>query len=234
MAIRKKSGVSPDHLNDIDVVFHGNLSDSDLVKTNIEHPDVDFVLRFRKERKGFILNEEKYLAVEKFSGDSLIDVIVPDFKYSNPSDPDYSDVFLSETGIGKVVEQIKNRLPEQYLNGEPFGIAVFCYDDLSGKLHNVDSDWTQGESGRNVFNALRDSGLNISSIIVEPQPESFVNEFAFAAKENGCRVLYSSNKEFHLSFAPTKETSHARAQKAMKDNRQFSKVVKGKDYSLHR
>lgn len=178
---------------DVSFILSTKLPDVEIVRSNINHPDVDFVLLFVPEHGSFKSADKlpKLKAIRNMAGDSLIEISVPGVRYSVPEDPTYSDVKISEKGLKGIVEQFREKLPEEYIDGKPFGVAVFAPEDICGYKANLDSSWTQYSIGCEVFDSLKLSGLNISSMVSMFPGELFVNGFSFEAVEHGVPLTVS-------------------------------------------
>ena len=212
MAIKKEKG-------NLSFVVSTNLSDVEIVTSNIDHPDVDFVLLFVPEDNSFKSSDKsvELNAVRKSAGDSLIEIRVSGVRYSDPDDPTYSDVEISGKGLKSIVEQLRQRLPEEYLEGKPFGVAVFAPVDICGWKANLDSDWTQSDIGSKVFDELCRSGIVINSVVSMFRRELFVAGFSFEAVEKGIPLtvsiagkdLYTLDDKWYGEFNPSCQLNHS-------------------------
>lgn len=179
--------------NNVSFIVSTKLPDVEIVRSNINHPDVDFVLLFVPERGSFKSADKlpELKAIRNNAGDSLIEISVPGVRYFNPEDPIYSDVEISKKGLKSIIEQFREKLPEEYIYGKPFGVAVFAPEDICGYKANLDSSWTQYSIGSEVFDSLKLSGLNISSMVSMFPGELFVDGFSFEAAEHGVPLTVS-------------------------------------------
>ena len=178
---------------DVSFIVSTKLPDVEIVRSNINHPDVDFVLLFVPEHGSFKSADKlpELKAIRNFAGDSLIEIKVQGVRYFNPEDPIYSDVEISKKGLKSIVEQFREKLPKEYIDGKPFGVAVFAPEDICGYKANLDSSWTQYSIGSEVFDCLKLCGLNISSIVSMFPGELFVDGFSFEAVEHGVPLTVS-------------------------------------------
>lgn len=178
---------------DVSFVLSTKLPDVEIVRSNINHPDVDFVLLFVPEHGSFKSVDKlpELNVIRNIAGDSLIEISVPGVRYSNPEDPIYSDVEISNKGLKSIIEQFREKLPEEYIDGKPFGVAVFAPEDICGNKANLDSSWTQYAIGSEVFDFLKLSGLNISLMVSMFPGELFVDGFSFEAAEHGVPLTVS-------------------------------------------
>lgn len=179
------------HEASVDVVISDDKSYEDVIVENIEHPSVDFVVTIREYPLKKTANST-YEFIDETAGDSLIRIdssnYFPEGSRVNvglEGFVDYEHAFCCNA-----VEQLASQLPDEYLNGEPFGICLIYDDSITNRFKLAHPELCQSPLsvtnsleglGEQLFHAIQESGLNLNSVVMNLNSSSFLEGFAHAA-----------------------------------------------------
>ena len=188
-----KSGLVPD------IVVSLDRNDFAVAKQNIEHPGVDFVLSFFDDKnynkalkKPFGWKRHDY--VREVSGDSLIEL---DYRGidTDKKDPIYHSLVGVEGATDNMVDRVLKSLPDEFIKGESFGIAMFGYE----YPHKLDECKFACEdlydAGALFLEKMSDRGLNINQIVVPHRFSPFIEGVVSQAIGKKIPVVVHGTKE---------------------------------------
>ena len=177
-------------MTSVDVVISDDKSYEEVIVENIEHPSVDFVVTIREYPLKKTANST-YEFIDETAGDSLIRIdssnYFPEGSRVNvglEGFVDYEHAFCRNA-----VEQLASQLPEEYLNGEPFGICLIYDESITNRFKLAHPELSQlplsvsnslEGLGEQLFHTIQESGLNLNSVVMNLNC-SFLEGFAHAA-----------------------------------------------------